>query len=179
RRAVAVRVRPVGGRGGLETQQKENPMRRRTGHGILLGGIGGDSHSVGLHILHRALTSNGYRVCFLGTQNRVEDLVRRAPEFDAVMISNMDGHAAQYLRDFQRPVALFKGDPGERRRGPLWYLGGNLTIGEGEGTREHFERLGVDRVYPKFVALTTVLAAREQALRGIEPVARGFTPAGE
>jgi methylaspartate mutase epsilon subunit len=151
-------------------------MRRRTGHGILLGGIGGDSHSVGLHILHQALTSNGYRVCFLGTQNRVEDLVRRAPEFDVVMISNMDGHAAQYLRDFRRPVPanLAKG-----RRGPLWYLGGNLTIGEGEGFREHFERLGFDRVYPKFVDLTTVLAALEQDLRGVEPAARGFAPAGE
>jgi methylaspartate mutase epsilon subunit len=145
-------------------------MRLRTGHGILLGGIGGDSHSVGLHILHRALTANGYRVHFLGTQNRLEDFVRRAPEFDVVMISNMDGHAGQYLRQLRRPAPA-AGSPGHRR-GPLWYLGGNLTISEGDGCREQFEALGFDRVYPKFVDLTTVLAALEQDLRGIEPSTR-------
>ncbi|HVR95367.1 MAG TPA: methylaspartate mutase subunit E [Thermoanaerobaculia bacterium] len=146
-------------------------MRRRTGYSILLGGIGGDAHSVGLKILHQALTANGYRVHFLGTQNRVEEILRRAPEFDVVMISNMDGHAAHYLRDFRRPAS-------DGRRGPLWYLGGNLTIDEGEGCGEHFEGLGFDRVYPKFVDLTTVLAALAQDLHGVEPVARPGWSAG-
>jgi methylaspartate mutase epsilon subunit len=140
-------------------------MRRRNGHSILLGGIGGDAHSVGLKVLHQALTANGYRVHFLGTQNRVEEILRRAPEFDVVMISNMDGHAAHYLRDFRRPAST-------GRRGPLWYLGGNLTIDEGEGCGELFEGLGFDRVYPKFVDLTTVLAALAQDLQGVEPVSR-------
>ncbi|HEX2642842.1 MAG TPA: methylaspartate mutase subunit E [Thermoanaerobaculia bacterium] len=137
--------------------------KRTAGHRILLGGIGGDSHSVGLHILHQALTANGYRVEFLGIQNRVEDIVRRSAEFDVVMISNMDGHAAQYLEGFVRPAAP------AGRRGPLWYLGGNLTIGEADGWREHFERLGFDRVHVKFVDLATLLEHLAQDLRGVQP----------
>jgi methylaspartate mutase E subunit/methylaspartate mutase S subunit len=140
-------------------------MRRKTGHKILLGGIGGDSHSVGLHILNRALVANGYQVHFLGTQNALDDFLRHAPEVDVVMISNMDGHAQQYLRDFARPALP------DRRRGPLFYLGGNLTIGEPDGFEEHFRRLGFDRVYVKFADLTTILEALAHDLRGIEPAA--------
>lgn len=141
-------------------------MSRRTGHRILLGGLGGDSHSVGLHILHRALAGNGYRVDFLGTQNTLEDFTRRAAEFDVVMVSNMDGHAPQYLKEFQPPAP----PPGRPR--PLWYLGGNLTIGEGEGCEDQFSRLGFDRVYVKFVDLATILATLAGDLRGRKPLAR-------
>jgi methylaspartate mutase E subunit len=145
-------------------------MRRETGHRILLGGLGGDSHSVGLHILHRALAANGYRVDFLGTQNTLADFTRRAAEFDLVMISNMDGHAQQYLKDF-RPPTVPTGDIA-RRRQPLWYLGGNLTIGEGEGFGEQFLRQGFDRVYVKFVDLASLLETLRQDLAGVEPIAR-------
>lgn len=142
-------------------------MRRETGHRILLGGLGGDSHSVGLHILHRALASNNFRVDFLGTQNTLEDFTRQAAEFDVVMISNMDGHAQQYLKDFRPPTASVFG-----RRRPLWYLGGNLTIGEGEGFGEQFLRQGFDRVYVKFVDLASILETLRQDLAGVEPIAR-------
>jgi len=141
----------------------------KTGHRILLGGLGGDSHSVGLHILHWALAGSGYRVDFLGTQNTLEDFTRRAPGYDAVMISNMDGHAEHYLRQFAPPKE------GGR---PLWYLGGNLTIDEGEGYEEQFRRQGFDRVYVKFVDLATILDTLARDLRGIAPskVAARRTP---
>lgn len=132
----------------------------KTGHRILLGGLGGDSHSVGLHILHWAFAGSGYRVDFLGTQNTLEDFTRRAPGYDAVMISNMDGHAEHYLRQFTPPKE------GGR---PLWYLGGNLTIDEGEGYEEQFRRQGFDRVYVKFVDLSTILDTLARDLRGIAP----------
>ncbi|MDP9122006.1 MAG: methylaspartate mutase subunit E, partial [Acidobacteriota bacterium] len=136
----------------------------RTGHSILLGGIGGDSHSVGLHILLRALGANGYAVTFLGIQNEIDDLLRLAPGFNVVMISNMDGHAQHYLKDFAAK-SLAAGRPRT-----LWYLGGNLTVGEAEGCREHFERLGFDRVYPKFVDLQTLLEALAEDLSGVAPI---------
>jgi methylaspartate mutase epsilon subunit len=132
---------------------------------ILLGGLGGDSHSVGLHILHRALVAHGYQVEFLGTQNALEDFTRRASAFDVVMISNMDGHAEHYLKDFQPPASA----SGHRA---LWFLGGNLTIGDGAGYQARFERLGFDRVFVKFVDLSTVLDQLAQALKDREPVAR-------
>lgn len=51
------------------------------------------------------LVAHGYRVEFLGTQNTLEDFMRRASGFDVVMISNMDGYAEHYLKDFQPPAA--------------------------------------------------------------------------
>lgn len=138
-------------------------MNRTSSHRILLGGLGGDSHSVGLHILYRALVAHGYRVEFLGTQNTLEDFTRRAPGFDLVMISNMDGHAEHYLKDFQ-PSAAASG------RRTLWFLGGNLTIGDAEGYEARFVRQGFDRVFVKFVDLSTVLDSLAEALRDREPI---------
>ena len=66
---------------------------------ILLGGIGGDSHSVGLSILRQAL-SDRYQVFYLGTQNPLETFFEYAPLCNAVMISCMDGHAQRYLTQF-------------------------------------------------------------------------------
>lgn len=137
-------------------------MGRARGYRILLGGLGGDSHSVGLHILHQALTAHGYRVEFLGTQNTLDELTRRAAGADVVMISNMDGHAEHYLKDFRVPAAA----PGRRT---LWFLGGNLTVGEPEGYQARFERQGFDRVFVKFVDLSTVLATLAQDLQALEP----------
>lgn len=136
-------------------------MDRTRGYRILLGGLGGDSHSVGLHILRQALTAHGYHVEFLGTQNTLDEFTRRASGADVVMISNMDGHAEHYLKDFQVPAA-----PGRRT---LWFLGGNLTVGEPEGYQARFERQGFDRVFVKFVDLATVLAVLARDLEALEP----------
>lgn len=119
-------------------------------YSILLGGIGGDSHSVGLTVLRQALGKTGYEVLYLGIQNRVEQFFQLAPWFNLVMISCIDGHAAHYLHDFPEYRA-------QASTGCLWYLGGNLTIGEGFGWERRFREMGFDRVFVKFVDIKSVL----------------------
>lgn len=131
---------------------------RKDGRRVLLGGVGGDSHSVGLTILRDALRANGYQVRYLGTQNRLEEIVRAARGTDVAMVSSMDGHGRYYLREFaelrQRPEA----------QGVLWYLGGNLHIGNGVGYERLFMEMGFDRVFVKFVDVTQVLIHLRQDL---------------
>lgn len=138
---------------------------KRTGHTILLGGIGGDSHSVGLTILRHSLVQNGYRVSYLGTQNRLEDFFLLAPLANVVMVSSMDGHVHYYLRDFPELMKRY-GVHATR-----WYLGGNLHIGPARGHARHFLEMGFDQVFEKFVDVKTVLHLLERELAEVEPVA--------
>ncbi len=130
---------------------------------ILLGGLGGDSHSVGLTILRQSLLANGYQVNYLGTQNTLADFFQTAGLTNLVMISSMDGHARYYLREFFTFKREFK------TNSTLWYLGGNLGVSEG-GEREFIE-MGFNRVFVKFVELTIVLNTIERDLEGVEAVA--------
>lgn len=134
------------------------------GHTILLGGIGGDSHSVGLTILRQALSANGYRVRYLGTQNELEDFFRLASLSNAVMLSSMDGHTRYYLRKFPELMQRFKA------HGPLWYLGGNLHIGDACGYEATFREMGFHRVFVNFVDINTVLETLAGDLHRVEPV---------
>ena len=140
-------------------------MQQRSGHTVLLGGVGGDSHSVGLTILRQALTLNGYRVRYLGTQNSLEDFFRAAALCNVVMISSMDGHTRYYLRGFAELMKKY------RVQGTLWYLGGNLHIGDAFGYESMFREAGFDRVFTKFVDVRTVLQHLERDLHGVEPKA--------
>ncbi|MGD8562275.1 MAG: methylaspartate mutase subunit E [Desulfarculaceae bacterium] len=140
-------------------------MADKKSHCIVVGGIGGDSHSVGLTILRQALRVNGYDVCFLGIQNRLEEFFNLAPFVNVVMISCMDGHARQYLRDF--PELKSQRHLGPR---PLWYLGGNLTIGDALGWEDRFRQMGFDRAFVKFVDMETVLGFLARDLDQAEPV---------
>ena len=140
-------------------------MENQKNHTILLGGVGGDSHSVGLNILRQALARSGYRVRYLGTQNRLEDFFQLASMCNAVLISSMDGHTRYYLREFLELMSQYK------CHSPLWYLGGNLHIGEGYGYDNYFLEMGFDRVFVKFVDVKTVLKTLEMDLDAVEPVA--------
>ena len=136
-------------------------MKLKRGHTILLGGIGGDSHSVGLSILRQSLLINNYRVHYMGTQNRLEDFIRVAALANVVMISSMDGHSRYYLREFPKRL---------RERGlaqTLWYLGGNLHIGTDGGYEKHFLEMGFNRVFVKFVDVCTVLQTLERDLKDV------------
>lgn len=137
----------------------------RTGHTILLGGIGGDSHSVGLTILRQSLLKSGYRVRYLGTQNRLEDFFRLSPMVNAVMISCMDGHADYYMRAFPELARQYNRD------GAPWYLGGNLYVGDAAGGGRQFIEMGFRQVFPRFVDVKTVLQIVRRDLAGVEPVA--------
>lgn len=136
-------------------------------HVILLGGIGGDCHSVGLSILRQALTARGYRLKFLGTQNTIEDFFRLSSFCNAVMISSLDGHARFYLQGFRDLLAKYR--PISTR----WYLGGNLAIDDAFGCEKMFREMGFDRVFVKFTDLSKILETLEADLSGI-PVAPDF-----
>ena len=143
----------------MSRQQASN----KRGHTILLGGLGGDSHSVGLTILRQSLAANGYQVRYLGTQNTLADFFRMASLANVVMISSMDGHARYYLRDFP----AFKRD--FNTNGTLWYLGGNLSV-TNDGERD-FVEMGFHRVFTKFVELTAVLEMIERDLDRVPAIA--------
>lgn len=132
----------------------------------MLGGIGGDSHSVGLTILRQALAANGYHVSYIGTQNRLDDFFQLAGFCNVVMISSMDGHAHYYLRRFPELVQQYR-----TMNGPRWYLGGNLHIGDGLGCEADFIKMGFHRVFVKFIDIKRVLEILERDLDGVEPVA--------
>src|ERR1044072_1533272 len=133
------------------------------GHTILLGGVGGDSHSVGLTILRQSLSAHGYQVRYLGTQNTVSDFFRMAGMANLVMISSMDGHARYYLREFPTLRREFE------TNGTLWYLGGNL--GSNSGSERDYLEMGFNRVFLNFIELETVLNMLEQDLNGAKAVA--------
>ena len=114
--------------------------------------------------MRMALTADGYRVNYLGTQNTLEDFFRWAGFCNVVMVSSMDGHARYYLRQFADLKQRYK------VTGPFWYLGGNLDIGSGIGYETKFREVGFDRVFVKFVDVTTVLEVLRKDLQGVEPV---------
>jgi methylaspartate mutase epsilon subunit len=133
------------------------------GHTILLGGIGGDSHSVGLTILRQSLSAHGYQVRYLGTQNTASDFFRVAGMANLVMISSMDGHARYYLREFPSLKREFE------TNGTLWYLGGNL--GSNNGSERDYLEMGFNRVFLNFIELETVLNMLARDLNGTEAAA--------
>ena len=133
------------------------------GHTILLGGVGGDSHSVGLTILRQSLSAHGYQVRYLGTQNTLSDFFQMAGMANLVMISSMDGHARYYLREFPKLKREFK------TNGTLWYLGGNL--GSNSGSERDYLEMGFNRVFLNFIELETVLNMLERDLNGTQAVA--------
>jgi len=126
-------------------------------HSIVLGGIGGDSHSVGLSLLRQAL-SKDYHVRYLGPQTPLEEFFEQSLTANLVMLSCMDGHARHYLKSF--PEFIFQ----KYRTNCLWYLGGNLTIGESFGVEKEFLTMGFHRVFPKFVDLKQVVEIVERDL---------------
>lgn len=148
----------------------EFPSAVRTdGHTILLGGVGGDSHSVGLTVLRQALSTNGYNVCYLGTQNQLRDFLPLSPLCNVVMISTMDGHARRYLQEFPQLVRSLP-------KGPLWYLGGNLTIDEAVGYDKLFLDMGFDRVFVKFIDISAVLRTLKRDLQRVPPRRQRLLP---
>lgn len=117
---------------------------------MLLAGVGGDSHSVGLTILKWSLEANGYEVIYLGTQNPIKDIVLNSSFANYILISCMDGHAERYLRNLPdlRNQMNISDDK-------LWYLGGNPSLMK-DGNVRHFKSLGFERVYSNYVNLKQI-----------------------
>lgn len=129
----------------------------------MVAGVGGDAHSVGLIVLSRSLAAAGFRVRYLATQNNVHDLCEAATGGDAVLVSNMDGHAKYYLQEmphYQEHFAVHD---------KLWYLGGNPCLSPDDGAIAELRDLGFDRVFPGYVEPGQVIAMLDADLA----VARG------
>jgi methylaspartate mutase epsilon subunit len=119
---------------------------------LAVGGLGADSHSVGLFVLVRGLAAAGFDVLDLGIQNEFDRFAAVAYDCDcdAILMSNMDGHARHYLR----AVASLPGRC-------AWYLGGYPTL---DGDTRELVRLGFRRVYDGFVDVDHVVAALREDL---------------
>jgi len=129
-------------------------------YSVLIGGIGGDAHSVGLSILRRALTNMGFSVVYLGPQTRLEEFCTLAPYVNAVLMSCMDGHARHYMRHFPEMRQ-------EHESEAKWYLGGNPVIDDIAGSEKFFQSMGFSRVFLKFVDITDVLHFIRRDLDGV------------
>lgn len=132
-------------------------------HTIVLGGIGGDSHSVGIILLRWTLERNGFNVLYLGIHNSIEKFFEVAPFANLAMISCMDGHARQYLKEF--PLYL-----SQKRPDALWYLGGNPSVEELVGEDRTFIEMGFSRVFLKFIELDKVVEVIKNDLSNVEPI---------
>lgn len=132
-------------------------------HTIVLAGIGGDSHSVGIILLRWTLERNGFHVLYLGIQNSIEKIFELAPFANLVMISCMDGHAKQYLKEF--PLLL-----SQKRPSALWYLGGNPSVEELAGQERVFIEMGFSRVFLKFIDLDKVINVIKSDLENIQAI---------
>ena len=116
---------------------------------ILLGGIGGDSHSVGISILKQSLLNRGYSVSYLSNNNSFKDFVALSKEHHLILISCMDGHAKEYVGQ------IVKNSDGPNQ--PIWYIGGNLSVSNQTQDEEILHKRGFDRVFMSFVDLDTIL----------------------
>jgi methylaspartate mutase epsilon subunit len=143
-------------------------MQQVARHSILLGGLGGDSHSVGLTILRHALQSQGYEVLYLGTQNTLPEFFENAPYVNLVMVSCMDGHARHYLKDFVELRNQF------HTQSQVWYLGGNPQVEQLVGGERVFMEMGFRRAFLQFVEIEFVLGcvAQDLADTQAQPVPR-------
>ncbi|MFH0246324.1 cobalamin-dependent protein [Streptomyces sp. HK10] len=141
-------------------------MTDRRNRTIVLGGVGGDSHSVGLIVLCRALEQAGFTVDFLSTQNTTAQLCERVRGADAVLVSNMDGHAAYYLRDLYEMRLLHGAEDA------VWYLGGNPSLTDDEAAVDELYALGFQRVFLGYVDPAHVVSCLDEDL-----AARAATPA--
>lgn len=110
-----------------------------------------------------------YHVYYLGTQNRLEDFFQIAPLTNVVMISSMDGHGRYYLRGFPELIRESKVDR------PLWYVGGNLHIGDELNCASGFLEMGFDRAFGKFIDIRSVLEVLKRDLNGVDPKTDGST----
>ncbi|MCP5112554.1 MAG: hypothetical protein GY953_17140, partial [bacterium] len=131
-------------------------------HTILLGGVGGDGHSVGLTILRQAFERR-YRVLYLGPRSRLDDFFQLLSIANLVMVSCMDGHAKQYLRRFPDLLTRY---PNGRAK---WYLGGNPVLGDRRGAERQFMEMGFHRVFARFVDLRAIMDYVDEDLYEVEP----------
>jgi len=130
---------------------------------ILLGGIGGDSHSVGLTLLRQALREK-YNILYIGPQSDIEEFIRLSHMVNLVLISCMDGHAKKYLSDFKEKLNF------SNNTFSKWFLGGNPSMNSDIKSKEYFLDMGFTTVFMGFVDLDVVIEQIEKNLSGMKMV---------
>lgn len=134
---------------------------------LITGVVGEDVHVTGIRIMEHALRTEGFQVHSLGIHNTVEAFVDAAKQHgaDAIMVSSLCGHAS-ILVDKMRQTCVDAGI------GDIHLcLGGQLVIHEEpwEETRERFEKMGFDRVYPPFILPAEAIALLKHDLHIVKP----------
>jgi methylaspartate mutase S subunit len=123
---------------------------------VVTGTVGQDSHVIGIKILSRYLTQEGFRVVELGGLTPPEEFIKVAQETaaDAILVSSLYGMAEFDLAGFRDKCT----EAG--LRDVLLYLGGNLAVGRHnfKDDEQKFRVMGFDRVYPPEVDLAAVVA---------------------
>tara|TARA_Y100001970_G_scaffold168897_1_gene206535 strand:+ start:12539 stop:14464 length:1926 start_codon:yes stop_codon:yes gene_type:complete len=121
---------------------------------ILLGGIGDDSHSVGIQLLKVGLDEAGYQVSKLGIQNNIEDFFVSQNDFQIIFISNKNGHSTLYLQDYYKSIhEHIKNNPKQ-----IWYIGGHLSVNESDQTIiKRFLEIGFTKVFPRFISMDLII----------------------
>lgn len=130
---------------------------------VVTGTVGQDSHVIGIKLLSRFLTEQGFKVVELGGLTPLEEFIKVAQETaaDAILISSLYGMAELDLvgvKDKFREAGL--GDV-------ILYLGGNLAVGRHDfkDDEKKFKAMGFDRVYPPEVDLGIVSSDLENDLK--------------
>ena len=128
---------------------------------ILLGGIGDDSHSVGIQLLKIGLTEAGYEVSKLGIQNDIENFFVSQDDFQIVLISNKNGHSSLYLQDYYKLIFQHINNNPKQ----IWYIGGHLSVNESDETIiKRFLDMGFTKVFPRFISMNDIIQNLERDL---------------
>jgi methylaspartate mutase S subunit len=121
---------------------------------IVTGTVGQDSHVIGIKLLSRFLTDEGFKVIELGGLTPPEEFIKVVQETaaDAILISSLYGMAELDLEGF-KDKCIEAG-----LKDVILYLGGNLSVGRHDfkDDERKFKAMGFDRVYPPEVGLAAV-----------------------
>ncbi|HLP59157.1 MAG TPA: methylaspartate mutase subunit E [Candidatus Deferrimicrobium sp.] len=122
---------------------------------LLIGSIGDDSHSVGTSLLEIAFREAGFFVKNIGIMNILDDFFNLALDFDAILISCMNGHVDLYLKDFPFILRRFQAKHNTQK---VWYLGGNLSVQDfDESFIRKYRQMGFDFVSPMPISCDAVM----------------------
>jgi len=141
----------------------------REAYRLLIGSVGDDSHSVGISLLTLAFREDGFFVRNLGILNTLDEIFLQARDFDAVLLSCINGHADLYFEEFPGKFNSFALSNGTPR---LWYLGGNLSVKEKDETVvRKYRQMGFDFVSSKPIAWNSIKEhlIRDFHNKGISP----------
>lgn len=123
-------------------------------YNVLLGGIGDDSHSVGINLINLGLSEMGFNVINIGIQNDVTDFFQPENQFQVILISSKNGHSELYLNDYGKEIYNHT----KKNSKQIWYIGGHLSITENSETIiSKYKSMGFTKVFPNFIPMMSIV----------------------